>query len=65
VHLCVATEMMCIAHSLRVRRRRAALGAGFASVFRWNGEAEERSAVGLLERSCFIRSVHIVSHVPL
>ena len=51
---------MCIAHSLRVRRRRAALRAGFGSVFRWNGEAEERSAVGLLERCCFIPSIHIV-----
>jgi hypothetical protein len=29
-------------------------------VLRWNGEGEERSNVGLLERSCFIPSVHIV-----
>jgi hypothetical protein len=36
------------------------VGAGFASVFRWNGEAGERNVVGLLERSCFTPSVHMV-----
>jgi hypothetical protein len=51
--------MMCITYSLRVRRRRAALGAGFACL-QVEREAEERSAVGLLERVCFIPSVHTV-----
>lgn len=58
--LCVATEMMWIAHSLRLRRRRTARGAGLVSVFRWNGEEGERSNVALLKRSCFIPSDHIV-----
>ena len=58
--LCVATEIMCIAHSPRLRRRCTAMGAGFVSVFRWNGEAGGRSNVALLKRSCFIPSVHIV-----
>lgn len=44
----------------QARRRRTALGAGSAAVFRWNEEAEERNTVGLLERCCFIPSVHIV-----
>ena len=58
--LCVAAQMMRIAHSFRLRRIRTAFWAGFASVFRWNGEVEELNTVGLLERPCFIPSVRIV-----
>jgi hypothetical protein len=52
--------MTCVAHSLRLRRRRTALGAGFVSAFRKNGKEKGRNTVGLLERSCLIPSVYTV-----